>query len=124
MLIGSINITQKAIITHRDSYLISNLSVISTRRPFLGSAFMLGGAFIAFGLAFSDLLYMNEIAAILIASSVAIIAGLNIGQLKLLSRDLRGSEISGAIFGSYSELNHIRSKIIQQINDLDQEVSK
>ncbi|MGL1921241.1 MAG: hypothetical protein OCD03_09440 [Hyphomicrobiales bacterium] len=124
MILGSIYINNNAVITHRDSYVLNNLSVISVRRPFIGSALLLGGAFMTFGYSFSDLLYQNEITTIVGASITAIIAGWNIGQLKLLSRDLRGSELSGAIWGSFSDLNRTRTKIVMQLGNIDEGENK
>lgn len=116
MIIGSVNIENGAVVTHRDSYLLKSLSVVSVRRPFLGGAVLLGASFGGFAIAFGDLLFPGEIAGILGLSVFALIAGVQVGQLKLLSRDLRGSELADAIWGQYSNLNHIRSKIVHSLN--------
>ncbi|MBL4759226.1 MAG: hypothetical protein JKY32_16860 [Rhizobiales bacterium] len=116
MIIGSVNIENGAVVTHRDSYLLKNLSVVSVRRPFLGGAVLLGLSFGGFSIAFGDLLFPGEIAGILGLSAFALIAGVQVGQLKLLSRDLRGSELADAIWGQYSSLNLIRMKIVQSLN--------
>ncbi len=116
MIVGFVNVENGAVITHRDSYLLKNLSVVSVRRPFLGGAVLLGLSFGGFSIAFGDLLYPGEIATILGLSAFALIAGVQVGQLKLLSRDLRGSELADAIWGQYSSLNHIRTKIVQSLN--------
>jgi len=117
MIIGFVKLENGAVVTHRDSYLLKNLSVVSVRRPFLGGAILLGASFGGFSIAFGDLLYPGEIAVILGLSAFALIAGVQVGQLKLLSRDLRGSELADAIWGQYSSLNHIRTKIVQSLND-------
>tara|TARA_R110002126_G_scaffold239459_12_gene382804 strand:- start:1564 stop:1938 length:375 start_codon:yes stop_codon:yes gene_type:complete len=119
MIFGSVDLNGNAVNTHRDSYLLTNLSVVSVRRPFLGAAILLGGAFASFSAAFFDILYPVEIATIIGLSSAAIIIGYQTGQLKLLSRDLRGSELSGVIWGQYKSLNIIRAKIIQKISSSD-----
>uniref|UniRef100_A0A2A4Z3B5 Uncharacterized protein n=1 Tax=OCS116 cluster bacterium TaxID=2030921 RepID=A0A2A4Z3B5_9PROT len=124
MILGSIYINNNAVITHRDSYVLNNLSVISVRRPFLGSAFLLGTAFSGFVCSFSDLLYQNEIITIISISAASMVAGWNVGQLKLLSRDLRGSELSGAIWGSFSDLNLTRTKIVMQLSKIDEGENK
>jgi len=123
MILGSLSVNGDAVVTHRDSYLLKSLSVVSVRRVFLAPAILFGAGFTGFGIAFSDLLYQGEITAILVASFVAIIAGTQIGQLKLLSRDLRGSELSGVIWGRYSHLNHARSQIIQKLSTAQEEDS-
>ncbi len=52
MLIGSVKVEKDAVVTHRDSYLLANLTVVSVRRPFFAMAAMLGGLFAGFGLMF------------------------------------------------------------------------
>jgi len=116
MIIGSVSVSKNAVVTHRDSYLIKNLSVVSVRRPYLAGAIVLGGAFAGFGVAFGDLLYPNEIVAIIGFSIAAIILGSQIGQLSLLSRDLRGTELSGAIWGKHSSLQRIRTDIVAALH--------
>lgn len=97
--------------THRDSYLLDTLTVVSVRRPFLvgGSLFSVG--LVAFSAAFCDLLYLHEVAAVVTSATVLAVAGWEVGQLKLLSRDLRGSELSDAIWGRYGRLNSVRRQI-------------
>ncbi len=112
MKFGSVSIKNHAVITHRDSYLLDNLSVVSVRRPLLAPARLFGLGFAGFGWSFSDLLYAGEIITIVSASGFAILAGVWLGQLKLLSRDLRGSELSGVIWGGYVHLNQTRTEIV------------
>lgn len=116
MIIGFVEVNKNAVVTHRDSYLLTNLSVVSVRRPFLVGAILLGGAFLGFGMAFGDLLFRHEIATITIASITAILVGSQVGQLSLLSRDLRGSELSGAVWGRYSSLQTIRTDIVTALH--------
>jgi len=116
MIIGYITVNENAVITHRDSYLIKNLSVVSVRRPYLAGAMLLGGAFFGFGIAFGDLLYANEIITITGLSIAAMIAGSQVGQLSLLSRDLKGSELSGAVWGWHPHLQSIRSEIVEALH--------
>ncbi len=101
--------------THRDSYLLETLTVVSVRRPLLAGGLMFGLGFIGFGLVFGDLLYSLEIGATVGCALLALVAGWQLGQLKLLSRDLRGSELSGAIWGRYGSLNKKRCEIVRAI---------
>lgn len=116
MILGSVTVNKNAVVTHRDSYLLTNLSVVSVRRPFLAGAILLGGTFLGFGIAFGDLLYNHEIATISAVSITAILVGSQVGQLSLLSRDLRGSELSGAVWGRYSSLQIIRGEIVTALH--------
>ena len=116
MIFGSVTVNKKSVVTHRDSYLIKNLSVVSVRRPYMAGAMLLGCAFIGFGVAFGDLLYTSEIISITGLSTAAIIAGSQIGQLSLLSRDLKGTELSGAVWGWHSSLQRARSEIVEALH--------
>ena len=116
MIFGFVTVNSHAVITHRDSYLIKNLSVVSVRRPYLAGAMLLGGAFFGFGYAFGDLLYTNEIITITGLSLAAMIAGSQVAQLSLLSRDLKGTELSGAVWGLHSSLQGIRTEIVEALH--------
>jgi len=116
-ILGSIEVKDDAVVTHRDSYLLQNLSVVSVRRPFLAPAAVIGGAFTVFGLGFGDLLYAGEIITLCIAVPTILILGFKIGQLQLLSRDLKNTELSGAVWGDHSALQSIRSQIVEALHD-------
>lgn len=111
MIIGTITVDSGSVSTHRDSYLLRSLSVVAVRRPFSGVACLFSVGLAAFSIAFIDLLYLGEFLIIAIFAISIAIAGWYVGQLKLLSRDLRGSELSDVIWGSYGELNQVRRKI-------------
>lgn len=115
LIFGSVDVHRNAVVTHRDSYLMQNLSVVSVRRPLLPGSLMIGGGLIGFTIAFGDLLYVREIAAILGTSAASLLVGAMLGQLKLLSRDLRGSELSGVVWGHAGTLNAIRAQIIEHL---------
>jgi len=112
MIIGFVEIENASVTTHRDSYLLPSITVVSVRRPFLAGSLMYAVGFGGFGIAFADILYPREIQFIIGGIVASLFAGVWLGQLKLLSRDLRNSELSDAIFGSYSHLNRIRREII------------
>jgi hypothetical protein len=112
MIFGHITVDGQAVVTHRDSYLIDKLSVVSVRRPFFLTGLLFGGAFIGFTAAFGDLLYPVEIGVTLgLSLSVPVVLS-QVGQLKLLSRDLRGSDLAGVVWGRYASLNRIRREIV------------
>lgn len=112
MIFGSIHIDERAVSTHRDSYLLPTLSVVSVRRPLLAPALMLAGSATGFAAAFSDLLYPGEIVTCIGIAIGAAISGLQLAQLQLLSRDLRGTELTGAVWGTRSELDAKRRDIV------------
>lgn len=117
MILGTFTIdaASGAIHTHRDSYVIDTLTAVSVRRPLLPAGLVFGLGLGGFGLAFGDLLYPHEIAVLVAAFCLAALGGWQIGQLSLLSRDLRGSELSGAIWGRYAALQSIRAAIVTAI---------
>lgn len=110
-IFGSLHIDERAVQTHRDSYLLDHLTVASVRRPALGPALIFALGLGGFGVAFADLLYAAELRSIALGCAAMLGAGFWLGQLKLLSRDLRGSELSGAVWGSYRRLNVERRRI-------------
>ncbi|MCB2012810.1 MAG: hypothetical protein KDF64_19835 [Geminicoccaceae bacterium] len=112
MIYGQVHIDEQAVSTHRDSYMLDQLSVVSTRRPLLPAAMIstLGTSSVAYN--FQDLLHPDEIRFIIGVGIAALLGGFFIGQLKLLSRDLRGSELTSVIWGTYGHLNRIRREIV------------
>ncbi|MEO1193309.1 MAG: hypothetical protein AAFY02_16220 [Pseudomonadota bacterium] len=122
MIAGRIDITPRAVETHKDSYLLAHLTVVSVRRPLLatGVTVALGGG--AFCVRFIDLLYPQEILVFSAVILLALLLGLAVGQIQLLSRDLRGTALSGMIWGSYGHLNSIRRQIVKAMHDQDERV--
>jgi hypothetical protein len=117
MIFGVIEIdpVARVIHTHRDSYLFDGLSVVSVRRPFLACGVLAVSGLGGFGLVFRDLLLPAEVMLTIGFGIVALILGFGVGQLQLLSRDLRGSELSGVVWGGYAALNRRRLAIAHAI---------
>lgn len=122
MIFGSIKVEGGAVVTHRDTYDLDSITVASVRRPQLATAIVIGGGLIGFALMFSDLLYASEIAFLVGVGTIAIATGFWLGQLKLLSRDLRGSELVDAIWGSYKDLNQIRRDLARHLKSTNRSV--
>lgn len=102
--------------TARDSYVLSGIQGgLSVRRPFLAAGLFLGAALGAFVLSFRDVLYGNELVALIVFALLAVIAGLNLAQLHIISRDLRGTTMSEAVWGPYAYLNRKRRDIAKAI---------
>ncbi|MEX0957583.1 MAG: hypothetical protein WDZ83_20505 [Rhizobiaceae bacterium] len=121
MILGYIRVEENAVVTHRASYLITPSTVVGVPRPFLMPGAVFGVAFFGFAAMFMDLLYAHEIVITLLASILVPLAAGQIGQLKLLSRDLRGSEFASVVWGTHGELNRIRARIMRVRNTLQQE---
>ena len=116
MLFGRLSIEAGRLHTHNDSYVLRGDMTISARRPFLGANLALTAGIAAFTVAFADLLTAFEITAAVTLSAIFISSGFWLGQLQLLNRDLKGSELSTVIWGSYTHLNRIRRDIADAIN--------
>lgn len=114
MIFGSVEVTDKGVVTHRDTYLFP-LSVVSVRRPLLVPGVLIGGGLVGFVFTFSHLLWIKEMAFLLTVGVGAIVVGKKLGQLQLLSMTLRGSELSGAVFGTYQALNKVRASISEKL---------
>lgn len=117
MIIGFVEVDPDTgtIKTHRDSFFPDTLTVVSVRRPFLAGGTLFGLGFMGFAAVFSDLLWTGEILTIVCGAALALVVGWQVGQLKLLSRDLRGTETSNVVFGRFADLNRKRSEIVEAI---------
>jgi len=124
MILGSVYLTETAIVTHRDSFLIAPLSAVSVRRPLLAGGLSLGGGLLGFCVMSIDLLHFSEILFILALSAIFIGFGVKVGQLRLLSRDLRGSELANIIWGDYATLNQIRLKVATRLGEQQAKTGK
>lgn len=116
MMIGYALVKGGMLETHRDSYALASLTVVSTRRPFLVPVITLSAACCGFALSFLDLLYVSEIAVLLAGAMIATAIASQVGQLRLLSRELNCNELSGAVWGQISDLNKIRSEIAGKLD--------
>ncbi|MCR9089223.1 MAG: hypothetical protein NXH97_21070 [Rhodobacteraceae bacterium] len=117
MTLGSISVTDRAVETHRDSYVLDRITVVSVRRPFFVPGLLFAAGIAGFTIAFVDLLYPGEILGFAGVTLACLIVGRVTGQLQLLSRDLRGSELSMAMLGTYGHLNRIRRQITAAMRD-------
>jgi hypothetical protein len=113
MIIGHVHVDEerRSVDTHRDSYRLDTLTVVFVRRPFLAGGLLFGGGLAGFAAAFGDLLYLHETALTLTVAGLGLAFGWQAGQLKLLSRDLRGSDLADVIWGRYADLNLVRMRI-------------
>lgn len=117
MLIGHVEIDRDAVNTHRNSYLIDRITAVAVSRPFFAPGLLFGAGLGAAAIAFADLLYDHELRLLTVLSIVAVLTGFLVGRLSLLSRDLRGSELSDVIWGSYGHLNRVRRDIVDAVRN-------
>lgn len=111
MNFNTAKIKNNTLVTHRSSYLLDSITAADVQRPLLSISLVPAIGSCAFCIAFRDILYPAEIATI-IGGVIALLAGgARIGQLKLVSRDLRGSELSGAVWGSIKHLKSVHAEI-------------
>ena len=115
MIIGKLELGPKTLTTHNDSYVLEGISVVSNRRPFLTSGLMVGALSALFIVSFRDILYLGETISLTCLSGLSIWCGLQVGQLRLISRDLRGSPVADAVYGTYGHLNRLRPAIADAI---------
>ncbi|MCH9807166.1 MAG: hypothetical protein K0U74_05480 [Alphaproteobacteria bacterium] len=118
MILGHVTVTDGAVNTHRDSYLLQNLTVVSVRRPFFAGAILFSIGALAFAAAFSDLLHLYEIACLVGFAILSLLAGHTIAQLKLISRETKGTELAGAVWGQYRSLQNVRREIVASLRAL------
>lgn len=118
MIFGFVKIENNAVNTHRDSYLLENLNVVSVRRPLMGAGLIGAAGSAGFGLGFSDLLYLSELTALGLMGLVSMTIGSQVAQLKLISRETKGTELAGAVWGSAAALNKIRAAIVSELRAL------
>lgn len=115
MLFGHCEIANEAIHTHNDTYSLRDFSAVSARRPFLAPCMICAGLLAGFGGVFADLLFTHEFLLLGATSGGLALIGLQLAQLQLLSRDLKGAELSNVILGSYDHINRLRREIGGQI---------
>lgn len=113
MIAGTFEIDHaaKVLQTSNDSYPLDGKTVFSVVRPFRPMGWLVGCMLAAFGVSFHDLLWMHEIAISGVLSFGVLAAGETVAQLVLVNRDLRGSDLSVAAWGSYADLNEKRREL-------------
>ncbi|MEM9699409.1 MAG: hypothetical protein AAF943_11525 [Pseudomonadota bacterium] len=115
MVFGTLELRGNSLKTHNDVYVLDGISLVSTRRPFLSSGLSFAGLLTLFGAGTIDLLYAGELLLIIGLVAVSAAIGLCIGQLRLVSRDLRGSPMGDAVYGTYGHLKGERLRIADAV---------
>ncbi|AXX97824.1 hypothetical protein [Profundibacter amoris] len=111
MNFNTAKIKNNTLVTHRSSYLLDSITAADVQRPLLSISLVPVIGSCAFCFAFRGILFPDEIAIIIGSATALLIGAARIGQLKLVSRDLRGSELSGAVWGSTKHLKSIHAEI-------------
>ena len=112
MIFGKIeDIRPGALATHNDLYSLTPQTNYFVVRPFRPIGVGLGMALVMFAWGCRDLLYAHELTIIGGAVLALVLFGETFAHLSIVNRDLRGSEQSIALWGSYGALNEVRRKI-------------
>lgn len=111
MIFGKLIINDGVLHTHRDSFILEGIKKVSIHRPFLSTGVMVASLAGLFAVGFADILYPSELALIVSVASAAMLFGLSLAQLRLISRDLGVSEAPDAVYGTYAHLKRERLKI-------------
>lgn len=112
MIIGTVEeICLGKFTTHNNTYAITDQTHIFVVRPFRMVGTGIGGALIAFAWGCHDLLYIHEFAVLGGIIAGLVLLGERVSHLSIINRDLPGSELSTAFWGTYGDLNQVRRKI-------------
>lgn len=117
MIFDTAKIEGRTLTTHRSRFLLDRITASDVQRPLLSIAIVPSIGAFAFTVGFGDILYAGEIATILGGTMAWVLLSAGIGQLKLVSSDLRGSEVFGAVWGSYRHLKSIHRDITRVWDD-------
>lgn len=110
MIFGTAEVGDGVLETSNDSYALTANTNFSVPRPLRPAGIMGAILLSAFGASFSDLLYPHEI--ILLGGFVIgiYLIGNRLACLTVTNRELIGSPMSVAVWGTYGHLNQIRRK--------------
>ena len=111
MIFGKLIIKDAVLHTHRDSFILEGIKKVSIHRPFLSTGVMVASLAGLFAVGFSDILYPGELVLLALVAVMAMLFGLNLARLRLISRDLGVSEAPDAVYGTYAHLKRERLKI-------------
>ncbi|MEL6919843.1 MAG: hypothetical protein AAFO77_02305 [Pseudomonadota bacterium] len=121
MIIGTVSIDRLAGVlnTSDDSYPLDGRTTFSALRPFRVMGWMGVALLGSFAIAFHDLLWMHEIGICVALALILALMSETIAQLVLSNRDLRGSDLSVACWGTYAHLNRLRRELSSTARALD-----
>lgn len=115
MIIGTCEVENGELITHRKNYALGPLSEYGVKPAFRAPALLIGGGLATFAISFADILYLKELAFLIITALVITLVGWSLGQLQLLSRDLKNTEESVAVWGTMGDLQKVRRQISEEV---------
>lgn len=104
---GAFEVTDALLRTPRKTYSLRDIQYVSVQRPLLFFVGLPAMGLIGFGFAFWRYLLWIEILSIAVFSSLAILAALHFGVLRVHSLALRDDEVATS-FGPISQLKAIR----------------
>lgn len=116
MILGTLEIGNGVLNTHNDSYALSPNTNLSVLRPYRAPGIVVGALLSTFGFGFYDLLLPAELFGIAVCATAIFLFGNTFAHLVIINRELRGSDLSVAVIGTYGHLNRIRREIAQSLN--------
>ncbi len=97
MVFGKLELSEGAITTHNDSYVLHGISAISTRRPFLSSGLAMAGLIALFVPGTFDILHTDEL--LLLMTSAGLSLALEVGEIiKMLEPTTQLIALAKAMF--------------------------
>jgi hypothetical protein len=111
MVFSKIEIVNGVLHTSNDSYPLTPNTTFSAPRPFRAMGIVTALMISAFGVAFSDLLFWNELGIVTLSAAACFFLGNTIAHLLIVNSDLRGSDLSVAAWGTYRHLNQVRREL-------------
>lgn len=123
MIFGTVEIGAGVLHTHNHSYALTRNTNFSAPRPFRASGIGVAVLISAFGFAFRDLLYPMEICVVAGCAIAAFGLGNSIAHLLIINKDLRGSDSSVAVWGTYRHLSLIRRQLADAVGATDARIA-
>ena len=116
MMLGTCDVENGIIITHKTTYVLSSDTKPDVRRMLFGPGIVLASGLTLMGFGFADVLYTHEIVLLAIAATLSLFGGSQFARLVILDRVTRGTEQETANYGLHSTLQVKRQEINVEID--------
>jgi len=115
MMLGTCDVKNDIVITHRTTYVLSKDTRPDVQRLFFGPSLVVSSGLTLFGFGFADILYTHEMGLIAIIATASVFCGLQVARLVILDKVTRGTEQETANYGLHSTLQAKRGEINHEI---------